>query len=310
MDTTPTGSSVAVLPDAQALSVAVAAVIVAEARRAVKRTGRFTIALSGGATPRPVYEHLAKPPFAGLVPWDATHVFWGDERCVEPADPRSNQRMARLALLDHVPIPAGQVYPMRCSGQGPEGSAGAARDEAEARQAADDYDGLLGDFFGAGPGGAAGLGVEADAGGGHGAAPSAGASPDAGIDLVLLGIGDDGHTASLFPGSEVLQERKRRAAAAYEGPDTAAATTGAGERLWRVTMTAPFINRTALALFVVSGASKAAVVKEAIEGDPDPRQLPARLIRPASGRLWWLLDEDAASLLALNAAYGSGSKEG
>ncbi len=246
----------------------------------MKRTGRFTIALSGGATPRPVYELLAKPPFAGLVTWDATHVFWGDERCVEPADPRSNQRMARLALLDHVPIPAGQVYPMRCAGQGGEGAAGAARDESVARQAADDYDGLLKDFFGA--------------------APAAGASPDVGIDVVLLGIGDNGHTASLFPGSEVLQERKR----------LAVATTGTGEGLWRVTMTAPFINRAALALFVVSGASKAAVVKEAIEGDPDPRQLPARLIRPASGRLWWLLDEDAASRLAMNAGHGSGSKEG
>ena len=303
MDTTLTGSSVAVLPDAESLSVAAAVLIVAEARRAVKRTGRFTIALSGGATPKPIYELLAGPPFAALVPWEATHVFWGDERCVESADPRSNERMARLALLDHVPIPAGQVYPMRCAGQEGAGAVGAARGESVARRAADDHDRLLRDFFGADAGGAAGRGQEAGPGGGLAAPPAAGAAPSRGIDLVLLGIGDNGHTASLFPGSEVLEEQERWAAAAYEDPATAAATTGTGERLWRVTMTAPFINRSALALFVVSGASKAAVVKEAIEGDPDPGRLPARLIRPAGGRLWWLLDEEAASRLEGVAAY-------
>ncbi len=276
IDTTCAGSSVAVLPDVESLAAAVAVTIVAEARRAVKKTGRFTIALSGGGTPKPIYELLARPPFAGLVPWEATHVFWGDERCVRPADPRSNERMARLALLDHVPIPAGQVHPMRCAGREGRAPRKLATGESVARQAADDYERLLRDFFGAGPLGA-------------------------GIDLVLLGIGDNGHTASLFPGSEVLQEQERWVAAAYEDPATAAATTGTGERLWRVTLTAPFVNRAALVVFVVSGASKAAVVKEAIQGDPDPRDLPARLIRPAGGRLWWLLDEEAASQLEVAA---------
>ena len=100
------------------------------------------------------------------------------------------------------------------------------------------------------------------------------------MDLVLLGLGDNGHTASLFPGSDVLDEQERWVAAAFEDPATAAATSGSGERLWRVTLTAPFINRAGLVLFVVSGASKAAVVKAAIEGEGDPRDLPARLIRP------------------------------
>jgi 6-phosphogluconolactonase len=260
------------------------------------------MALSGGATPKPIYELLAKPPFAGLVPWEAVHIFWADERCVEVTDPRSNERMARRALLDHVPIPAGQVYPMRCGEQEGAGAARASRRESAARQAADDYDRLLGDFFGAGVGGAAGRGVEARPGSGLGATPAAGAAPGRGVDLVLLGVGENGHTASLFPGSEVLDEHECWAAAAYEDPATAAATTGTGERLWRVTMTAPFINRSALVLLVVSGASKAAVVKAAIEGDPDPRQLPARLIRPTSGRMWWLLDDEAASGLEAVAA--------
>lgn len=297
MDMTWAGSSVAVLPDAESLSVAAATVILAEARRAVKRTGRFTVALSGGGTPEPVYELLARPPFADLVPWEATHVFWGDERCVGPADPRSNERMARLALLDHVPIPAGQVHPMRCAGWEGAGASPSTRGESAARESADVYERLLRGFFGGGAGGVVGRGVEADPGGGFGIGPAAGAGTPGGLDLVLLGIGENGHTASLFPGSEVLHEQERWAAAAYEDPVTAAATTGTGERLLRVTLTAPFVNRAALVVFVVSGASKAAVVKEAIQGDPDPRDLPARLIRPGSGRLWWLLDEEAASQL-------------
>ena len=286
METTWTGSSVAVFPDAESLSVAAAAVVVAEARRAVKRTGRFTIALSGGSTPKPVYELLATPPMAKLVPWEATHVFWGDERCVELTDPRSNERMAHQALLDHAPIPARQLHPMRCAGLDGAGALEAAQPESLARRAADEYERLLRDFFAGDPGTGA----------------VAGGATRAGIDLILLGIGDNGHTASLFPGSEVLDEQERWVAAAYESPATAAATSGTGERLWRVTLTAPFINRAGLALFIVSGASKAPIVKEVIEGDSDPRVLPARLIRPAAGRLWWLLDEEAASRLTATAA--------
>ena len=267
MDTTRTGSSVAVLPDAESLSVAAATVIVAEARRAVKRTGRFTIALSGGATPQPVYELLAQPPFADLVPWEATHVFWGDERCVEPRRPAQQRADG----------PPGSTRPrahprrsrcIRCDVPGGRAGAPPRRRAANLRPAsrptttsgccgASSARGRLGGGARGGP-----------AAGGR-AAP---AGTPGGLDLVLLGIGENGHTASLFPGSEVLHEQERWAAAAYEDPVTAAATTGTGERLWRVTLTAPFINRAALVVFVVSGASKAAVVKEAIQGDPDPRR--------------------------------------
>jgi 6-phosphogluconolactonase len=275
-----TRCSVVVLPDARSLAVAAAAAVVAEARGEVRRKGYFSLALSGGDTPEPIYELLAKPPMAGLVPWQETYVFWGDERCVASNDPRSNERLARQALLDQIPVPAAQIHPMKCAGpkkgsdsEGPQG-------ESAAWRAADDYERLLRGLFGqaAGAGaGSRGLGE--------------------GIDLVLLGIGENGHTASLFPGSDILHERERWAVAALEDPATAAATSGTGEKLWRVTMTATFINRASLALFVVSGASKAAVVRAAIEGDADPHVLPARLIYPADGRLWWLLDQDAASQL-------------
>jgi 6-phosphogluconolactonase len=303
METTVTGHSVSVLPDARSLALAAATVIAAEARRAVDETGRFTIVLAGGNTPSPVYELLSASPFADLVPWPQTHVFWGDERCVDLADPRSNERMARETLLDHVPIPAGQVHPMRCTGlegTGAEASAGAggipvAHGETVARRVAAEYEAFLRGFFGAG--GAAAEGAVAGS-------PGDGPRAPVGVDLVILGIGDNGHTASLFPGSEVLAERERWVAASLEDPATAAATSNTGERLWRVTLTAPFINRAALVLFVVSGVSKALAVKGTIEGEADPRGLPARLIRPLNGRLWWLLDRDAASRLDLAGPAG------
>jgi 6-phosphogluconolactonase len=273
-----TGDSIVVLPDPESLALAAAAAVAAAARGAAKLRGRFTFALAGGSTPRPVYELLAKPPFADLMPWETTHVFWGDERCVDAADPRSNERMARLALLDHVPVPEGHVHPIRCPASAGaafvEGASGeGASDEGVARMAADQYEGLLRGLFAA--------------------------NDTFALDLVLLGLGDNGHTASLFPGSDVLRERDRWVAASLEDPATAAVTSGTGQRLWRVTMTAPFIDRARLVLFVVGGISKAAAVQKVIEGDADPEDLPAVMIRPRAGRLCWLLDEEAASQLSV-----------
>lgn len=263
IDRASTGASVAVLPDAGSVGLAAATVIVGEARWAVRNARRFRMALAGGSTPKPVYKLLAEPPFAGLMPWQDTEVFWGDERCVAPADPRSNERMARETLIDRVSIPAGQVHPMRCSGMAAEAAAG-------------EYERLLRRSF---------------------ATTDAPGTPGFGLDLVLLGMGANGHTASLFPGFDALDDRERWVVAAQEDPDTAEATSGTGERLWRVTLSASFINRAALVLFVVSGASKAAAVKGVLEREGDARELPARAIRPAAGRVLWLLDEEAASQL-------------
>ena len=158
-------SMIQVYPDLESLSRAAADLLVMQAHLAVAARGRFSVALSGGATPRRTYELLAAPPLKDQAPWDRVHVFWGDERGVPRNDPRSNARMAREAWLDHVPIPKDQIHPLDCA----DDPATAARQyEAELRQ-----------FFAGGP-------------------PR--------LDLVLLGLGDDGHTASLFPGTRRLRK--------------------------------------------------------------------------------------------------------
>jgi len=232
--------------DADALAHAAAALFVAEARQSVDKRGGFRVALAGGNTPRRTYRLLAGPPYQAQVDWSKATIFWGDERCVPPDDPDSNERMAKETLLSQVPIPPDQVHPMRCAGS-PE-------------EAARRYERLLDARFG--PGGAS-------------------------FDLVLLGLGENGHTASLFPGDTVLGERKRRAAAVYV-PD---------QNLHRVTLTAPAINSARKIVFLVSGAKKAAVLKAVLEGPKNPSRLPAQLIEPASGDLVWLVDRRAGKLL-------------
>ena len=235
-----------VYPDLESLSRAAAALLVTQANLAVAARGRFSVALAGGATPRRTYELLAAPPLKDQAPWDRVHVFWGDERCVPPDDPRSNARLAREAWLDRAPIPGHQIHPINCA---PDPAA-----------AARDYEAQLREFF-------------------------AGAPPR--LDLVLLGLGHDGHTASLFPGAPVLEEKERWAAAVY---------VAEGD-LHRVTLTAPLINQAALVVFLVAGGAKAEVLREVLHGPRDPARLPAQLIRPHPGDLLWLADREAAARL-------------
>jgi 6-phosphogluconolactonase len=233
-------------PDPEALSRSAAELFVRQAGLAVKIRGRFSVALSGGVTPQRTYELLAAAPFRDQIPWLAVHVFWTDERCVPPDDPRSNEGMIRRLLLDRVPIPAGQIYPIRCN--------------KSPQSAARLYEELLRDFF---------------------------AEQTPNLDLILLGLGEDGHTASLFPHTPVLKERKRWITEVYI----------AEQNLFRVTLTAPFINRSAMAVFLVSGASKAGTLHEVLEGPFAPDRLPAQLIQPASGNLLWMVEREAASIL-------------
>ncbi len=237
---------VQIYADLGALSRAAAEIFVARARRAVADHGQFSVALSGGHTPGCTYELLSRPPYGDQVPWNRMHVFWGDERCVPPDDPRSNERMARLALLDHVPIPAEQIHPMRCAG--------------DAAKAAQWYEATLRAFF-------------------------AGREPR--FDLVLLGLGENGHTASLFPETSALDEQEHWAA------DVAVA----GEEFHRITLTPPLINQAAAVMFLITGASKAGILQAVLQGPCTPHRLPAQIIRPVAGETLWLVDRDAGRLV-------------
>jgi 6-phosphogluconolactonase len=235
--------------DPSALAEIAAQEMLEVARAAVASRGRFTVALAGGSTPRATYRRLAQPPLAALMPWDRTFVFFGDERGVAPDHPESNYGMAHTALLSLVPIPAERVF--RIPGE-----------RADPDAVAAEYARML----------AAVMGVR------RGEVPR--------LDLVVLGLGVDGHTASLFPGSPVLKETFRTVAAVH---------AAAASIPQRFTLTYPILNAAACVIYLVSGAEKAKVVKAAL-GDHS-RGLPAALVRPSDGRLLWILDRAAAALL-------------
>ena len=223
------------------------------AAEAVAQRGTFSVALAGGSTPRGLYELLADDPaLVRAVPWDRTHVFFSDERHVPPNHPDSNYAMAHKALLSKVPVAPGHVH--RIAGELP-----------DTNRAAAAYEEALTAHFRLSPGG----------------------FPR--FDLALLGLGPDGHTASLFPETPALEETSRLAVATWVGKLNA----------HRITLTAPVFNAAADVAFLVAGKDKAASLKAVLEDSYEPRRLPAQLIRPASGRLIFFADAGAASLLHL-----------
>ncbi len=254
-DAAPLRAGLEVLPGADELMHAAAELWVATAVTAVGASGRFVVALSGGSTPQRLYRLLATDPYASRVDWSRVDVFWGDERCVAPDDPASNYRMARETLLARVPIPAGNVH--RIHG------------EDEPAAAATAYERELREIFATADG-----------------PPRL--VPGSRFDLVLLGMGADGHTASLFPGTTALREPARwvRAVSAAEGSTV------------RVTLTPAVINAAAEVVFLISGRAKAATLRRVREGPYQPDVLPAQIIAPRAGRLRWLADADAAADLA------------
>jgi ribulose-phosphate 3-epimerase len=239
--------------------------IVRTGREAIDQRGRFLLVLAGGSTPEKTYELLAEPQRASALDWTKTYVFFDDERLVPPDDPRSNYRMARRTLLERVPLPASQVFPIATAGM-------------TAAQAAAAYVTQLARFF-----------------------PEATGPSLPRFDLILLGLGEDGHTASLFPGAAALQVQ-----------DAWVAGTPPGRLpppVDRVTLTYPVLNAARQVAFLVAGQGKASVVRAVIEGekgdcpplcDPlcDWRRYPAAGIRPTDGTLTWLLDEAAARELS------------
>ncbi len=242
--------TIRIFDDPEAVGRAAADEFVRRCREAVAARKRFTVALSGGSTPRRLYQLLAGPPWRDQVDWGRTLFFWGDERCVPPDNPESNFRMARQALLSHVPVPPGHVYRIHAEHTNHDGTAR-------------DYQNTLADA----------LGVDAS-----GAPPA--------LDLILLGMGPCGHTASLFPHTTALNETARWVVANFVPKfDTD-----------RITFTYPMINRGHVVLFLVCGADKADVLREVLEGPADPQRLPSQGVRPA-GVLQWFLDRAAAARL-------------
>jgi 6-phosphogluconolactonase len=238
-----TSPEVRVLADAKQVSRAAAEEFVRLARRSIESKGEFDMALAGGSTPRTTYEILAKN--AAKLPWDKVHIFFGDERCVPPEHSDSNYGMARDALLSHVNIPANNVHRMK--------------GEVDAPAAAEQYEGDLRRHF------------------------RLGNSDLPRFDLVMLGMGDDGHTASLFPGSAGLTETSRMVAANWIEKF----------KQHRLTLTFPVLNNAAEVMFLIAGAAKAKVIGEILGKNPPGELYPVQKIQPA-GTTLWLLDRAAA----------------
>jgi 6-phosphogluconolactonase len=270
-------------PDYDQLCDAAAQRILAVARRAIAARGRFSLALSGGTTPRGVYQRLASAPLAMSAAWPTWHIFWGDERWVSPQDSRSNYNMACAALLDHVPVDPARVFPMAPLGWTSPAADRPSTEEATVATAASSYEVIL----------ESELDVDEVS---EATLTGTGRRPPR-LDLVLLGLGGDGHTASLFPGASALQEESRWVVATP-------APGGAAERaLPRLTMTLPILNAAREVVFLASGAAKseivAAVLRDAGLPAPErrPQPLPAARVAPTDGQLTWLLDADAAGEL-------------
>ena len=239
-----------VLTTPQELFAAAAEELVRLANQAVAERGRFTIALSGGSTPKSLYNLLATNARTTL-PWDRMHFFWSDERHVGPTDPESNYHMADESMLSKVPVPPGNVY--RVPAENPDAAAAAAAYEAIIRKVFQLQPGQFPKF-----------------------------------DLILLGMGPDGHTASLFPGTAGLQEKSRLVIANWV------------EKLktHRLTFTLPVINAARCVAFLVSGTDKASVLHAVLEESVPGEQYPAKLVQPTDGKLIWFLDRGAASGLS------------
>ena len=225
--------------------------------------GKTRVAISGGSTPKSMFALLADPaqPFLARVPWDALDLFWVDERCVPPDDAESNYKMTHEVMLDKVPLPAAQIHRM-------EG-------ELDPEVAASRYESVLRNTF-----------------------KLEGAETPT-FDLILLGMGDDGHTASLFPHTEGLHELGRIVYANHvPQKDT-----------WRITLTAPVINEALDVIFLIGGADKAEPLEQVLYGSYDPKTYPSQLIQPRSGALTMLLDEEAAARLPKPGPDGTGKVE-
>lgn len=241
---------VVVCPDPEELGQRAAERFVQLVGEAVDRKGVCAVALAGGSTPKMLYKSLASEPFLTGVAWPVLHLFWGDERFVPPDHPASNYRMVKETLLSSVPLPSANIHRVPTERGEPEFVAAAYQQEI--RQ-----------FFGL----------------------SRNEVPR--FDVVLLGMGEDGHTASLFPETPVLEESKLLVAATYVQQLAS----------YRVTLTFPVLNHACNVIFLVSGEAKARALRDVLRGEYRPAKLPAQRVQPTGGALTWIVDRAAASKL-------------
>jgi 6-phosphogluconolactonase len=233
-----------IFADTSTLATAVADEIVELIAATLQIRDRFTFVLSGGSTPKKLYELLASDAYRDRVDWKSVHFFWGDERHVPFTDDRNNAKMAFSTLLDHLPVVHSQIHVMRT--------------DLPADESSLLYEELLRDYFGT--------------------------EPVHSFDLVLLGMGPDGHTLSLFPHFPIVREQ-------HKWVDSFFLTQ---QDMFRVTLTAPITNLSRNIFFLVAGADKAHALKQVLEGEPQADEYPSQLIRPTEGRLVWFVDGEAA----------------
>lgn len=232
--------------DPDALTHSIAEWIVHDIKTTLQKSRRYTLALSGGNTPKALYHLFTQEPFRDQIDWDKIHIFFGDERYVPFEDDRNNGKMAYDILLSLVPIPETQIHYMNTT--------------FPPEQSAHEYSKILHHYFGEEP---------------HS------------FNLILLGMGDDGHTLSLFPGTRVIHEEKKWVTAFFV------------EKLnmYRITLTVPIVEKSYAVAFLAEGQKKAGTLKQVIEGDYNPDQFPSQVIRPLNGNLHWFIDQNAASQL-------------
>ena len=216
------------------------------AERLLQQQDRFTIALSGGSTPKALHELLAQPPLRDRIDWSRVHVFWGDERYVPLTDEKNNARMAYDTLLNHVPVPEAQIHVMKT--------------DLPPDESMSEYEQTLHQYFD---------------------------GENHTFDLVLLGMGDDGHTLSLFPGTDVVNEEQAWTKAFFLTQ----------QDMFRLTLTAPVVNKAAAVLFLVAGANKADALHEVLHGAYQPDKYPSQRIKPETGELVWFIDKAAGAKL-------------
>jgi 6-phosphogluconolactonase len=239
--------TIEVLSDLEALSLRAASVFVSASRNSIAAKKRFAVAISGGSTPKRLYTLLGSEAYRHQVDWQYVHFFWADERCVPKEDEASNFRTAFDTFLSKIALPDKNIH--RIKG------------EEAPDKAARDYEKEIRRFFGE--------------------------SERSGFDLIILGVGEDGHTASLFPGSKSLEERVRLAIPVYLGEPSKN----------RITLTLPVLNNAVQILFLVAGPSKAGVLSEILGDRGKKKGFPAGLVRPAHGNMTWLIDQEAARKL-------------